>query len=477
MADQVEIPRARVWIGNVNPGQVGTDYTSSLIELALADRVNGWGCFQGILEARSGANVSKGRNEIVTRFLDKTDGEWLLFIDSDMVVPEDTIVRLLMAAQAAGTKIISGLCVMVTPDGPIPTLYLPAEEPNAVTRVMLNAPDDQVMQVFATGAACLMVHRDVLEKFRETAQGDPFCWFQEKVIRTCWVSEDITFCLRAYELGFTVFVDTTLSIGHAKYGRVWHARDIGGGVGISPAKTVAVIPTKTVDLAFDMVTMLCAQECDEIVIVDNGLYDPLGVNTALWVDRSTVPITILDGEGMGIHEMWNLGARHAIDKHGHRTRIAFLNDDLELGDGFMAELAKALDAGAPTLIAVCGNYDGREGTGIQEVTDICAGRYDGTGGFAGFAFMVRGDYFTSGYRFPEECKWWYGDNDLITAINHVPEYTAAIALDAKVTHIDGGSKTGGDWSEFADQLEADRKAYEARWAAVDWDPAVLAGVS
>jgi hypothetical protein len=373
----------------------------------------------------------------------------------------------------------------VTADGPIPTLYLPAEEPNAVTKVMLNAPDDQVLQVYATGAACLMIHRDVLERIRnEALAGDSFPWFQERAINTQWVSEDISFCLRAYELGFTVFVDTTLSIGHAKYGRVWHARDIGGGVGISPAKTVAVIPTKTGKLLDALVMQLGEQRhVDEIIVVDNGIpakdseiKDPLvGIGEGAVLGT---PLTFLDGKGMGIHQMWNLGARHALDKHGHRVRIAFLNDDLRLGDGFMERMSEALDSGAPTLIAVCGNYDGREGDGlVQPVKDICAGRYDGTGGFAGFAFMVRGDYFTSGYAFPEECKWWYGDNDLISAINAVPAYSAGIALKAEVEHIDGGSQTGGDWSEFAEQIEADRRAFESRWAVVNWDPAVLAGAS
>lgn len=464
MTEEAQIHRARVWVANVNPGSVSTDFADSLTALVLADVANGWGCFQGKLEARSGSNISKGRNELVARFLDKTDGEWLLFIDSDMVFPEDTIVRLLAAAQAAGTKIISGLCVMVTGDGPIPTLYLPAEGENEVTRVMLNAPDDQVMQVFATGAACLMIHRDVLEEFRATAPDDPFCWFQEKVIRTCWVSEDITFCLRAYELGFTVFVDTTLSIGHAKSGRVWHARDIGGGIGIAPAKTVAIIPTKTDRLAVDMIDQLDGH-VDEIVIVDNGL-------GAVPDDRATY----LDGAGMGIHEMWNLGIDHALEAHGHRTRIAFLNDDLRLGDGFIGHLATALDAGAPTLIAVSGNYDGRTANvPVVDVTDICAGRYDGTGGLAGFAFMVRGDYFTSGYRFPVECRWYFGDNDLMAAINAVPEYRAGIVIAAEVEHLDGGSKTG-DWNspEMLAQLDADRAAFEARWAPLQWDPTALA---
>lgn len=478
-----EIARARVWIANVNPGSVSTDFADSLAALVLADHVNGWHMFQGKLEGRSGSNVSKSRNELVTRFLDKTDGDWLLFIDSDMVFPVDTIVRLLHSAEMAGTKIIGGLCVMVTADGPIPTLYQPADSSTDVTRVLLQAPQDQILQVFATGAACLMVHRDVLEAVREASPADRnFCWFQEKVINTRWVSEDITFCLQAYKLGYSVFVDTTLSIGHVKNGRIWRASDIGSGFGVEPAKTVAVIPTKgAVDehggvYVLDLVDQLRTQgSVAEIVVVDNGMgFEP-----------ETDDVTVLDGEGMGIHEMWNLGAMYAVEKYGHRTRVAILNDDLRVGDRFVQRMAEALDSGSPLLVAVSGNYDGRTGEGlVEEVTDICAGRYDGTGGLAGFAFMCRGDWFTSGYRFPEACKWWYGDNDLVRAIA-ANNHKAGIALKATVEHLDGGGKTAGDWfdEKYAAQLEADRVAFEARWAKfrsqaqvtdAEWDPHALA---
>lgn len=484
---EAEITRASVLIANVNPGHVSSDFSNSLAALVLADHVNGWHLLDGVIEGRSSANVSKSRNELVGRFLDRSECDWLLFIDSDMVFPPDTIIRLLHSAQLAGTKIIGGLCVMVTKDGPIPTLYQPAESDTDVTRVMLNAPKDQILQVAATGAACLMIHRDVLERFRdESPDNRQFCWFQERVINTRWVSEDISFCLRAYELGYSVFVDTTLSIGHAKGGRVWHAEDIGGTVGIEPAKSVAVIPTKGAVGAdgavhvTSLVEQLVGQgDVAEVVVVDNGM----DVLSRELVDADGT-VTVLDGAGMGIHEMWNAGAVHALDKYGHRTRVAFLNDDLRLGDRFVARLAEALDSGAPELIAVSGNYDGRGGDGLVEhVTGICAGRYDGTGGLAGFAFMVRGDWFTSGYRFPEQCRWWYGDNDLVRAIT-VNGGRAGIALRAEVEHLDGGGNTAGDWfdEKWAEQLEADRVAFEARWAEFqaqaptvpEWDPRALA---
>jgi len=475
----VETARAGVYIANVSPGNVDVHFTKSLIDLIRADELNGWNCWRGNLWTMSGANISKARNELVTRFFDMADGEWLLFLDSDMVFPQDTIVRLLAAAQHTGCKMVGGLCVMVTDMGPIPTLYQydTVDGSNGITRVQFDYADNAVVQVAATGAACLMVHRSVLEQMRDAAGGSEFAWFQECTMTrngvNHWVSEDLAFCLRAGDLGQSIFVDCTLEIGHAKHGRIWYPKDIREGTGLPRRKQVAVIPTKAADnedgkpyVEGLMGQLLDQGDVDEIIVVDNGI--PLG--------GALIPsaVTILDGAGMGIHEMWNLAIDHAMKQHSARVRIAFLNDDLAIGPEFLKRLSRALDDN-PDVTAVCGNYDGRSGpTPIVKTRDICASRYDGTGGFAGFAYMVRGEWFSSGYRFPTEMKWWFGDNDLLTAIYYSSSddspKSAAIVLDATVEHLDGGGKTAGDplWSDpvWDDMKRQDQAAFEERWRRI-----------
>src|SRR5690606_3565073 len=120
----------------------------------------------------------------------------------------------------------------------------------------------------------------------------------------------------------------------------------------------------------------------------------------------------------GIHEMWNTGIEWAMADADQRRNVNLLvlNDDLRFGPKFVHRMVEALRSDQ-NLVAVSGNYDGRTGDAIVElVDDICANRYDGTGGFAGFAFAIKGEWMQSGYRFPEECKWWYGDNDLVLAV-------------------------------------------------------------
>lgn len=464
----VTIPRAKVHVLSINPGEVSSRYTDSLIDLVAHDVAKGYGLFAGRISLMHGSNISKGRNLLVRQFL-STDGEWALLIDSDMTFPPDLIPRMLAVATVSGARIIGGLCVMVTDTGPMPTLYGHNTEPGrCATRVMLDYPDNALINAAATGTACLLVHRGVFERMRDAApEGErDYPWFAETVRRGEWVSEDIEFCLRAGELGYRIVVDTSLQIGHVKRGRVWYARDIRAGVGMGPRPLVAVIPVKDrLDLTQGIVGQLLSQgDVTEVVVVDNGSSD----GTAEWLAEQASagrPVTTLAMPDAGIHEMWNAGAAHAMARHGHRAYVAFLNNDLRLGPSFLRTLAHALDADR-LLGAVSGNYDGRAYPDpVQPVSDICANRYDGTGGLAGFAFMVRAAWFTNGYRFPEECKWWYGDNDLVMAVL-ARGGRCGIAIGAGVEHLDGGGNTGQGWDtpEWREVLAADREAFVRRWA-------------
>lgn len=501
---QVDIKATKVFVGNVSNGYVSAEWVRSMIALALKDSGMGWNFWGGILWGRSGVNITQKRNEIICQFL-KTDGEWLLLIDSDMVFPDDIIPRMLHAATQVETKVLGGLCLVIDETiGPYPTLYQVDSQGDKFLTAQLDYPTGVLLEVAATGAACILVHREVLQSVRDMhyenrewlfeRKDDPLLkeldrrgllqaptldngWYSEHPVVTGirledgrivgkerWVGEDIDFCLRIGSLGYSIFVDCGLEIGHHKEDRIWYPRDIREGIGFRRPDIVAVIPVKDkLEYTSALIEQIRKDKCNEIIVCDNGS----GEETKEWLDNQD-DVTVLDCPDVGIHTMWNRAVDYAIEKHGNKTHIAFLNNDLILGDGFLDKLSLALFR-EREFIAVSGNYDGRSHhSEIQEVNDICANRYDGTGGLAGFAFMVRGEWFVSGYRFPEECMWWYGENDMMNSIyianlvtRDIPR-RAGIVISAAVEHIDGGGGTSGDplWSEFNEQLEKDRIAYE-----------------
>jgi GT2 family glycosyltransferase len=192
------------------------------------------------------------------------------------------------------------------------------------------------------------------------------------------------------------------------------------------------------------------------LVIDNGS----GPDTVGFLaSQSTADVYRMPGAG--IHEMWNTG----IDWSLHRGAdvVAILNNDLDFEPGAIEATARAV-SNIGDLVVACPNYDDRAGAGVQRVESICANRYDGTGGIAGFAIFVDADLFRHGYRFPPELTWWYGDNDLVSTVVHRSTGWCGVVLDAHVIHLDGGGATG-DWEspEILDVVARDAAIYQSKW--------------
>jgi hypothetical protein len=74
------------------------------------------------------------------------------------------------------------------------------------------------VQVSATGAACLLMHRDALELVAKTSKDAAAPWFRESAVGAplSLMGEDMTFCLRCQAAGIPVHVYTGVQAGHMK---------------------------------------------------------------------------------------------------------------------------------------------------------------------------------------------------------------------------------------------------------------------
>jgi len=403
--------------------------------------------------ASTGAHIPASRNRMVRRFLEHpARPEWLWIHDTDAVFEPDTLDRLLIAADPVERPIVGALAFSVAPDPVrqvtlLPTLYL--FDDDGVFR--LNTyPVGDLVQVDATGCHCLLIHRSVLEHPGwDTAH--PLPWFRMDVRGGEEISEDIWFCRRAGDLGFPIWVDCGARTGHVKKfiaDERWYLTQEHGAT--VRARRTVLVPSRDPQRCRSIVEQLVAQGgVDEVIVAWNGT----DLGTAAWLAGQPVTVVQVDPAD-GIHVWWNLGLERGGD-------VALLNDDIVLGPGFLAALFAGL--GQPGVALVSGNYDGRKGAPYVDVNEICAARYDGTGGMAGFAFAVSGDWLAeSGYRFPTDMKWWFGDNDvLVSALQS--GWRCVIATDAHCLHDEHG---GTDWTlpQYAAPLAADREAFMAKWS-------------
>ena len=406
--------RQRVCIAYPHPSEVGAEFHRSMVNLTVWDAHHdgvfvGGGSHQAV---SSGAQITKTRNLIVRQFLDHTDADWLWSIDADMQFEPDTLDRLLKAAHPKDRPIVGGLCFALMRGNAVevaPTLYGWREDGSPGFKRQLQYEPDNLTQVAATGAACLLIHRSVLVAIRDAKRDDgspkfpnPWPWFAESVFGEDAISEDLTFCLRAGSLGFPIYVDTGIRIGHSK------------SIVIAEDSYIA----QSMMLQAQAEALAAADPTYVVVPVEK-------VHAGLPTENDAEHVLVYPNEGdeLNLSAKWNRGLRDAESlarAAGHeRWNVAILNDDLEMAPDVLDRLAAGLREKDSHAIA----YPDQSG-------QVPPGRYMATQSnqlagqtMTGWCFMVKGE---SGLRFDEQFRWWYGDSDIERQVRKNHKLTVAV---------------------------------------------------
>jgi len=140
--------------------------------------------------------------------------DWLFFLDSDVVVPHDAILRLM----THNKPFISGMYRRRSPPVAVPVMI---RNGSWVT----DFPQGQVIDVDLVGAGCLLIHRDLLLKCPPQRPQAGKTWFDWRV--DCQgilppgecLSEDFTMNLHIKRtMGIPTLVDTSVRCRHIGYG-------------------------------------------------------------------------------------------------------------------------------------------------------------------------------------------------------------------------------------------------------------------
>jgi len=170
-----------------------------------------------------GSILTSQRNEGIQRMR----GDWILFIDDDMVWHPDAIGKLVAAREEHDLDMIGGLCFRRS-EPYAPTLYM-RENPTGGGYNFLERWDpDQIVEVDATGAAFLLIHKRVFEmiaggpmpphEHRVREGGPPPNFFRWEGT----LGEDLRFCQDAKAAGARIWVHTGIEIGHVAERTITH---------------------------------------------------------------------------------------------------------------------------------------------------------------------------------------------------------------------------------------------------------------
>jgi hypothetical protein len=218
----------QVYTGKQGGGALGTVAFCSRDHLNAATVTSLWNTdFSWVPPGQSvsriivqGSILTLQRNECAKRM----EGDWLLFIDDDMVWQPGDIGRLVeswheVQDQFLEPVILGGLCHR-RQEPYDPTLYA-REQPNSGRYRFIEKWDSDIIEVDATGMAFALIPVTVFEQMARAA-GTVWPSFEERKDKVPpplfkWdgmLGEDLGFCADAKLAGCRVFVDTRIKIGH-----------------------------------------------------------------------------------------------------------------------------------------------------------------------------------------------------------------------------------------------------------------------
>lgn len=153
-----------------------------------------------------GSLVYNARNNLARQAI-KSEADWVLWLDSDMVFGPDLLQRMLKVCTENGIDFLTALCFRRKPPF-TPCLFdrLDKVDRGASYTALMSVPDGR-FKVGGCGFAGVLMSTDVLMSVASKFDGrmfDPLEGF----------GEDVSFCWRARQCGYDIWCDSEIEMGH-----------------------------------------------------------------------------------------------------------------------------------------------------------------------------------------------------------------------------------------------------------------------
>lgn len=150
-----------------------------------------------------GYQIDQIRN-LIANWAERFD--YLFSVDSDIVLPQDTLVKLL----SHNVDMVSGVYIQRKDGVEIPEIYRKNAQ-GGVSNVFITSllSNKGLQEIDGCGFGCVLVKSDVIRKI-----GYPQFVYTSALNHANTISEDVYFCRRAQEVGAKIFVDTSIICRH-----------------------------------------------------------------------------------------------------------------------------------------------------------------------------------------------------------------------------------------------------------------------
>lgn len=169
-----------------------------------------------------GNQIARQRDRLINHWYDSNKADWLLWVDSDVVISPETFRLLWENKDRLARPMITG--VYFTSDNPeeplmipLPTLFTfedDKETERLISKRIHPLPENKLIKVDAAGMGFILMHRDVVTRVKEK-MGDVRL-FAELGKGDSFLGEDIYFFALCHQVGIPLWCHTGALAPHMK---------------------------------------------------------------------------------------------------------------------------------------------------------------------------------------------------------------------------------------------------------------------
>jgi hypothetical protein len=186
----------------------------------------------------NGNQIGRQRQVLFDGWADQNKSDWLLWVDSDIVLTPETFKLVWDAADKNTRPVVSGLYFVSKENEktlmrPIPAIF--KEVGNKYEIDFINPiPHNQVIEIDGAGFGFLLMHKSIIPKIRAVSP-DYSLFAEEKNVGDKYISEDVVFFRNLKKAGIKLHAHTGAIVEHIKrfsfdanyYNLYWNALEKG----------------------------------------------------------------------------------------------------------------------------------------------------------------------------------------------------------------------------------------------------------
>ena len=167
----------------------------------------------------NGNQIGRQRQVLFDNWADVTKTDWLLWVDSDIVVTPDSLKLIWDSADKVSRPVVSGTYFVSKENEkslmqPFPALFKEGTHKHEL-QIIHPLPQNELIKVDSAGFGFLLMHKSIVPKLREVSPNYSL-FAEEEGIGDKYISEDIVFFRKLKATGVDLYAHTGAVVQHMK---------------------------------------------------------------------------------------------------------------------------------------------------------------------------------------------------------------------------------------------------------------------